>query len=137
MMLTKEKITDILSEKSEYLAEVYGVKKIGLFGSYANGTYTEASDIDIIVEFETPLGFKFMEFADYLEELLGKPVDVLTVGGLQGIRIPHIVQSTGKVSSMSNRVDKDFLYDIQVRTKRIPLKPVCFLSVKVLCTFQA
>jgi len=93
MMLTKEKITSILSEKSEYLAEVYGVKKIGLFGSYANGTYTEASDIDIIVEFETPLGFKFMAFANYLEELLGKPVDVLTVGGLQGIRIPHIAQS--------------------------------------------
>ena len=93
MILTKEKITDILSEKSEDLAEVYGVKKIGLFGSYAKGTHTEASDIDIIVEFETPLGFKFMEFADYLEELLGKPVDVLTLGGLQGIRIPHVVQS--------------------------------------------
>ena len=93
MILTKEKITNILSEKSEYLTEVYGVKKIGLFGSYAMGTYTEASDIDIIVEFETPLGFKFMEFADYLEEILGKPVDVLTVGGLQGIRIPHVAQA--------------------------------------------
>ena len=64
-----------------------------MFASYAKGTHTEASDIDIIVEFETPLGFKFMEFADYLEELLGKPVDVLTVGGLQGIRIPHVAQS--------------------------------------------
>ena len=93
MELTTEKITNILSEKSEYLAETYGVKKIGLFGSYAKGTHTEASDIDIIVEFETPLGFKFMEFADYLEEILGKPVDVLTVGGLQGIRIPYIAQS--------------------------------------------
>jgi predicted nucleotidyltransferase len=93
VILTREKITDILSEKSEYLAATYGVKKIGLFGSYAKGTHTEASDIDIIVEFETPLGFKFMEFADYLEELLGKPVDVLTVGGLQGIRIPHVAQS--------------------------------------------
>jgi predicted nucleotidyltransferase len=93
MTLTREKITSILSEKSEYLAEVYGVKKIGLFGSYAKGTQTEVSDIDIIVEFETPLGFKFMEFADYLEDILGKPVDVLTVGGLQGIRIPHVAQS--------------------------------------------
>ena len=93
MILTTEKIKNILSEKSEYLAETYGVKKIGLFGSYAKGTQTETSDIDIIVEFETPLGFKFMEFADYLEELLGKPVDVLTVGGLQGIRIPHVAQS--------------------------------------------
>ncbi len=93
MILTREKITNILSEKSGYLAETYGVKRIGLFGSYAKGTYTETSDIDIIVEFETPLGFKFMDFADYLEEILGKPVDVLTVGGLQGIRIPHIAQS--------------------------------------------
>ena len=93
MTLTTEKITNILAEKSEYLAEAYGVKRIGLFGSYAKGTHTEDSDIDIIVEFETPLGFKFMEFADYLEELLGKPVDVLTVGGLQGIRIPHVAQS--------------------------------------------
>lgn len=93
MPLTTKKITNILSEKSEYLAEAYGVKRIGLFGSYAKGTQTETSDIDIIVEFETPLGFKFMEFADYLEAILGKPVDVLTVGGLQGIRIPHVAQA--------------------------------------------
>lgn len=93
MELTREKLTSILSEKSGYLAETYGVKRIGLFGSYAKGTYTEDSDIDIIVEFETPLGFKFMDFADYLEELLGKPVDVLTLGGLQGLRNPHVAQS--------------------------------------------
>ena len=93
MTLTTEKITNILSEKSEYLAETYGVKRIGLFGSYAKGTHTEVSDIDIIVEFETPLGFKFTDFADYLEELLGKPVDVLTLGGLQGIRNPYVAQS--------------------------------------------
>lgn len=94
MTLTTKRITNILSEKSEYLAETYGVvKRIGLFGSYAKGTHTEDSDIDIIVEFETPLGFKFMDFADYLEKILGKPVDVLTVGGLQGIRTPHVAQS--------------------------------------------
>ena len=109
MILTTEKITSILSEKSEYLTEAYGVKKIGLFGSYAKGTQTEVSDIDIIVEFETPLGFKFMEFADYLEDILGKPVDVLTVGGLQGIRIPH----ESIRLSMSSRTDKEFLHDFK------------------------
>ena len=37
-MLTKEKITEILSENGSYLASEYGVKRIGLFGSYAKGT---------------------------------------------------------------------------------------------------
>ena len=55
MILTKEKIAEILSEKSEYLASEYGVKRVGLFGSYAKGTSTEStSDVDIIVEFDRP-----------------------------------------------------------------------------------
>ncbi len=94
MDLTKEKITDILSEKSDFLAAEYGVKRIGLFGSYAKGTSKEStSDIDIVVEFDRPIGFKFMELADYLEEILGKPVDLLTESAIQGIRYPHVIQS--------------------------------------------
>ena len=92
MMLTREKITDILLEKSQYLASEYGVKRIGLFGSYAKGTPTEASDIDIVVEFERPIGFRFIEFTEYLESLLGKRVDVLTDAGIQGIRIARVAQ---------------------------------------------
>ncbi len=38
MELTKEKITDSLSEKTKYLTSEYGVKRIGLFGAYAKGT---------------------------------------------------------------------------------------------------
>ena len=34
-----------------------------------------------------------MDFADYLKELSGKPMDVLTLGGLQGIRNPYVAQS--------------------------------------------
>ena len=94
MELTKEKITDILSEKTEYLASEYGVKRIGLFGSYAKGTSIEpTSDVDLVVEFDRPIGFKFMELADYLEEILGKPVDLLTESAIQGIRHPRVVQS--------------------------------------------
>lgn len=94
MTLTREIISEILQEKSEYLASEYGVKKIGLFGSYAKGTYTEStSDIDIIVEFDRPIGFKFMELADYLEDILGKPVDLLTENALDSIRYPRIAQS--------------------------------------------
>ncbi|MYI93280.1 nucleotidyltransferase family protein [Candidatus Poribacteria bacterium] len=87
-------MTDILSEKTEYLASEYGVKRIGLFGSYAKGTSIEpTSDVDIVVEFDRPIGFKFMELADYLEEILGKPVDLLTENTIQAIRYPKVAES--------------------------------------------
>jgi len=92
-MLTKEAITKLLRESYPYLAAEYGVKRIGLFGSYAKDIPTQASDIDLVVEFERPLGFKFIELSEYLERLLGHEVDILTPTGIQGIRIPHIAQS--------------------------------------------
>jgi predicted nucleotidyltransferase len=92
-MLTKEKITKVLQENFSYLASEYGVKRIGLFGSYAKDLPTESSDVDIVVEFNRPIGFRFAEFAEYLEGLLGKNVDILTPAGIQGIRIEQIAKS--------------------------------------------
>jgi len=92
-MLTREKVTEILRENYLYLASEYGVRRIGLFGSYAKDVPTEASDIDIVVEFDRPIGFRFVEFAEYLECLLGKSVDVLTPAGIRGIRVDRIAKS--------------------------------------------
>jgi hypothetical protein len=91
-MLTKEKIIKLLRENHPYLVAEFGVKKIGLFGSYAKGTFDEASDVDLIVEFERPMGFKFIEFTEYLERLFGRKVDVLTPAGLEGIRISRVAK---------------------------------------------
>jgi len=91
-MLTKEQIVKLLREKYPYLATEYGVKKVGIFGSYAKGLPDETSDVDIIVEFEYPIGFKFIELVEYLEHLLGRKVDVLTPAGLRGIRVPRVAQ---------------------------------------------
>ena len=91
-MLTRTEITRTLRENYPYLASEYGVKRIGLFGSYAKDMPTEASDIDIVVEFGRPIGFRFVEFVEHLESLLGKPVDVLTPAGIQGIRIDRIAK---------------------------------------------
>jgi len=90
--LTKETITDLLRERLPYLTDEYGVRRIGLFGSFAKGASDEASDIDIVVEFGRPIGFKFIEFTEYLERLLGKKVDVLTPAGVKGIRVAHIAK---------------------------------------------
>ena len=92
-MLTKETIEQRLRSNRSYFASKYGVNKIGLFGSYAAGAPEEDSDIDLLVEFDRPLGFGFMEFADELETLLGRKVDVLTLSGLEGIRIRKVAAS--------------------------------------------
>jgi len=89
---TKEKIVELLQDNYPYLVAEYGIKRIGLFGSYAKELSDEASDIDIVVEFKHPIGFKFIELVEYLERLLGRNVDVLTPIGIQGIRVPRVAK---------------------------------------------
>ncbi len=92
-MPTKQWITETLRKERPFLASEYGVKRLGLFGSYARGRPTEASDIDLLVEFERPIGFRFIELAEHLERLLGKPVEVLTPAGLQAVRVDRVGKS--------------------------------------------
>jgi len=67
-----------------------------MFGSYAKGKQTEESDIDIVAEFEKPIGFKFVDFAEYLEKILGKKTDVLTPEGVKGITVERISEDIEK-----------------------------------------
>lgn len=90
-MQTRNDITRILRENQTNLAKLYGVSKIGVFGSYARATAQKTSDVDLLVEFDRPIGLKFMELAEYLEALLGTKVDLLTTAGLESISSPEIV----------------------------------------------
>ena len=92
-MLTKEKILEVLQAEYPFLAAEFGISKIGIFGSFAKGEPAERSDVDILVEFERPVGFRFIELAEYLENLLGRKVEVLTPAGIQGIRIKRIAEN--------------------------------------------
>ena len=92
--MTREIIIKTLEEHLPVLATEYGVKRIGLFGSYVQSQADEDSDIDIVVEFEQPIGFRFIEFAEYLEHLLGGRVDVLTPAGIEGIRRTGVAEDT-------------------------------------------
>jgi predicted nucleotidyltransferase len=82
-MKTLEEIKNILREQKNELKERYGVKKIGIFGSFARGEQKEISDVDILVEFERPIGLRFFELADYIEEILEIKVDLLTPNALK------------------------------------------------------
>ncbi|MFY9825310.1 MAG: nucleotidyltransferase family protein [Thermoanaerobaculia bacterium] len=90
--LTKETILRLLRESYPQLTVQFGVRRIGLFGSFARETAQESSDVDLIVEFQRPIGLKFMELVEYLETLLGRRVDVLTPAGLRGIRLPEVAR---------------------------------------------
>jgi predicted nucleotidyltransferase len=88
--MSSKDVKKILKEELPNLAVNYGVKKIGLFGSFAKGKQSAGSDIDIVVEFSRPIGFRFIELCDYLENKLGKKVDVLTPAGIKSIRLKHV-----------------------------------------------
>jgi len=68
------------------LREGWGVRSIGVFGSCSRGEDNESSDVDMVVEFDRPLGVRFVDFCEEVERLLGRKVDVLTRAGLEGIR---------------------------------------------------
>lgn len=60
----------------------HGVGAVWLFGSVARNAAHAASDVDLLVELERPLGFAFFRLKPLLETWLGCPVDVTTPDGL-------------------------------------------------------
>lgn len=84
--MRRENILHCLNQDQNVLKE-YGVQSLSLFGSVAKGEEKEASDVDILVRFDQPLGlFAFMELKDHLEELLHAHVDLVTEAALH----PHL-----------------------------------------------
>lgn len=78
-MLPSEATLEILRKLKPELRREYKVKALGIFGSVVRGEAAEGSDIDILVEFEEPIGFfKFLELEEYLGEKLGTRVDLVS-----------------------------------------------------------
>ena len=78
-----EDIKNILAEHKERIREKYGVIILGIFGSYARGEQNQISDIDILVDIEKPIGFKFFDLWDELESILHLKVDLLTINSVK------------------------------------------------------
>lgn len=75
------------------LKENYAVKDLAVFGSYVRGESSEQSDIDILVEFTKPPGiFKFLELEEYLGDILGVDVDLVSKKTLKPYIGKHILQ---------------------------------------------
>jgi len=90
-MLSLEEIVKKIEENREEIKR-FGVKKIGIFGSYVKGEQREDSDVDMVVEFEEGEATleNFLSLAEHLEKLFGKKVDLITKEGVRSIRIHNI-----------------------------------------------
>jgi uncharacterized protein len=77
-------VLHLLKQKNAEMAERFGVKTLTLFGSVARDEATPGSDVDMLVEFNRPTGyFGLFALQDYLEKLLGCPVDLGTADSLK------------------------------------------------------
>ena len=79
-------VYEILSKLKELKPELYtnySVKEIGVFGSFVDNTFNEESDIDILVELEKPIGWKFFSLEIYLEKIFNRKIDLVTKNALK------------------------------------------------------
>ncbi len=83
-------VIDILKRHEREIKKRFGVRRIGLFGSFARGEQKETSDVDIMVEFEEPTFDNFMNLAFFLEDLIGRRVELVTPDSLSPYIAPYV-----------------------------------------------
>ncbi len=77
-ILTRDQVLQRLGRLLPTLQTRFGVSHIALYGSFAEGTPSPDSDIDLLVDLSRPLGLEFVALAEYLEQVLGRQVDLAT-----------------------------------------------------------
>ena len=98
-ILSKHFIKQTLADNRETLRK-YGVKQIGLFGSYVNGTAHAASDIDLLVELEQSTFHDYMGLVLFLEDLFEKKVDLVAVKCVKSDLKPYIEKQVEYITNV-------------------------------------
>lgn len=96
-MKSLAEIKSILAKHKQMLVNKYGLKFIAIFGSYSRQQQQETSDIDLMVEFEKPIGIEFIDLADELERLLNIKVDLVSKNGIKAKYLQQIQQDINYV----------------------------------------
>lgn len=96
--MRRNEILEILHEHKTQLKQ-FGVKSLALFGSFARDEAREDSDVDMLVEFETSPTFSvYMDLKFYLEDLLGRSVDLGTPDTLKPRIRARVLQEAIRVA---------------------------------------
>ena len=97
MRLTKDYIINFISTQKSELQSEFGIKRIGLFGSYAKGYAKEDSDIDIVVELEKPDLFIMIGIKQFFEDSLGANIDIVRLRDKMNL-------------ALRKRIERDVIY---------------------------
>jgi len=99
---TKQELIDLI-QRHDAEIKTFGVKRLGLFGSFVRNEPKPESDVDLLVEFapEQKTFNNFMDLGFFLEELFGRKVDLLTPESLSPYIGPFILKETEDVPFLS------------------------------------
>ena len=97
--LTKHEIEQTLLRHQETLRE-YGVKRLGLFGSYVRETADADSDIDLLVDLEELTFDAYMGLRIFLEDLFDKKIDLVISRSVKPRVRPHIEKEIEYVAGL-------------------------------------
>jgi hypothetical protein len=82
--MNKQKIIEKISSQLPYLRQKYYIKRLGIFGSVIRDEQRKGSDVDMLVEFTSPIGFfDFIRLENFLAETLNQKVDFVTKKALK------------------------------------------------------
>ncbi len=82
MATSREEILQALQTHRERIRG-FGVRRIGLFGSYARNEPTASSDMDFVVDFEKKSFDGYMDLKAFLEDLFQRPVDLVVADAVK------------------------------------------------------
>jgi len=90
--MNRDTILKMLTEHQAELISRYGIRRLGLFGSYARGKQKKTSDIDILVSFNKEIDlFDFIDLREYLESHLKTKIDLVMETALKPAIAKHIL----------------------------------------------
>lgn len=99
MRTNREQILKTLADHRHEIARRFGVKDLAVFGSAARDELRDDSDVDVLVEFEGPATYDgYFKLQDYLQALLGRPVDLVTERGLKPRARRHVEKDLVRVA---------------------------------------
>jgi predicted nucleotidyltransferase len=88
---TRDETLELLRAHKAHITERFGVVTLAVFGSTVRGEARPDSDIDILVQFDGPADWRrYFGMQSYIEDLLGRPVDLVTEKALRKELRPYV-----------------------------------------------